>query len=192
MNSSSVLLMIIAISISGVFLISPVFADEEHTVRIPMGAASPSCANDDTCYVPSKVTINEGHEVEWINDDSAVHTVTSGTPQDGYDGFFDSGVIMPRGEFEFTFNGFDVGTYPYYCTAHPWMVGSVTGIGFLGAGRIIAQKGHIRGITSAATLWVVAGIGLSIGVGQYVIAIVSSVLVFAILQLGRIENKPSQ
>jgi len=44
--------------------------------------------------------------------------------------------------------------------------GIVTGIGFLGAGSIIAQKGHIRGITSAATLWVVAGIGLSIGVGQ--------------------------
>ena len=105
---------------------SPVFADEEQTVRIPMGAASPSCANDDTCYVPSKIAVNEGQEVEWINDDSAVHTVTSGTPQDGYDGFFDSGVIMPRGEFEFTFNGFDVGTYPYYCTAHPWMVGSVT------------------------------------------------------------------
>ena len=70
--------------------------------------------------------------------------------------------------------------------------GIVTGIGFLGAGSIIAQKGHIRGITSAATLWVVAGIGLSIGVGQYVIAIVSSLLVFAILQLGRIENKPRQ
>ncbi|WP_316504943.1 MgtC/SapB family protein [Nitrosopumilus sp.] len=67
--------------------------------------------------------------------------------------------------------------------------GIVTGIGFLGAGSIIAHKGHIRGITSAATLWVVAGIGLSIGVGQYIIAITSSLLVFAILQLGRIENR---
>ena len=62
-------------------------------------------------------------------------------------------------------------------------------IGFLGAGNIIAHKGHVRGITSAATLWVVAGIGLSIGVGQYIIAIISSLLVFAILQLGRIENR---
>ena len=65
----------------------------------------------------------------------------------------------------------------------------VTGIGFLGAGSIIAQKGHIKGITSAATLWVVAGIGLSIGVGQYVIAVVTGLLVFAILQLGKIEKK---
>ena len=117
--------MIVAVSISGVFLLSPAFADEEQTVRIPLGAVSPSCANDDSCYVPSKVTINEGHEVEWINEDSTIHTVTSGTPQNGHDGFFDSGVIIPRGEFEFTFNDFDVGTYPYYCTAHPWMVGSV-------------------------------------------------------------------
>jgi len=67
--------------------------------------------------------------------------------------------------------------------------GIVTGIGFLGAGNIIAQKGHIRGITSAATLWVVAGIGLSIGVGQYMIAIITALFVFAILQLGKIEKK---
>ncbi len=127
-NSSSVLLfLILSVSLSGILLITPAFAEEgEQTVRIPIGAASPSCANDDTCYVPSKITINEGREVEWINDDTTAHTVTSGTPQEGHDGLFDSGIMMPRGEFEFTFNEFDVGTYPYYCIAHPWMVGSVT------------------------------------------------------------------
>jgi len=67
--------------------------------------------------------------------------------------------------------------------------GIVTGIGFLGAGSIIAHKGHIRGITSAATLWVVAGIGLSIGVGQYLLSIICALFVFAILQLGRIEKR---
>ena len=67
--------------------------------------------------------------------------------------------------------------------------GIVTGIGFLGAGSIIAHKGHIRGITSAATLWIVAAIGLSVGVGEYVIAIISALLVFVILQLGRIEKR---
>jgi len=67
--------------------------------------------------------------------------------------------------------------------------GIVAGIGFLGAGNIIAQKGHIQGITSAAILWVVAGIGLSVGVGQYIIAIISALLVFAILQLRKIEKK---
>ena len=67
--------------------------------------------------------------------------------------------------------------------------GIVAGIGFLGAGNIIAHKGHVQGITSAATLWVVAGIGLSVGIGEYFIAIFSSVLIFAILQLGRFEKK---
>ena len=67
--------------------------------------------------------------------------------------------------------------------------GIVTGIGFLGAGSIIAHKGHIRGITSAATLWIGAAIGLSVGVGEYVIAIISAVFVFVILQLGRIEKR---
>ncbi|MFB5620294.1 MAG: MgtC/SapB family protein [Nitrosopumilus sp.] len=67
--------------------------------------------------------------------------------------------------------------------------GIVAGIGFLGAGNIIAHKGHVQGITSAATLWVVAGIGLSVGIGEYFIAAVSSILIFAILQLGRFEKK---
>lgn len=67
--------------------------------------------------------------------------------------------------------------------------GIVAGIGFLGAGSIIAHKGHVRGITSAATLWVTAGIGLAIGVGQYSIGIICAVLVFAILLLRRIEER---
>ncbi|KKK68384.1 hypothetical protein LCGC14_2944590 [marine sediment metagenome] len=67
--------------------------------------------------------------------------------------------------------------------------GIVAGIGFLGAGSIIAHKGHIRGITSAATLWVVAAIGLSIGVGQFMLAIIGALFVFAVLQLARLEKR---
>jgi putative Mg2+ transporter-C (MgtC) family protein len=67
--------------------------------------------------------------------------------------------------------------------------GIVAGIGFLGAGSIIAHKGHIRGITSAATLWVVAGIGLCVGVGQYLLAIIGALIVFAVLQLRRFEKR---
>jgi putative Mg2+ transporter-C (MgtC) family protein len=69
--------------------------------------------------------------------------------------------------------------------------GIVTGIGFLGAGSIIATGGQIVGLTTAATLWVVAGIGLVIGIGEYVIAIVSTVLVYFILSVKKpIDNKP--
>ena len=69
--------------------------------------------------------------------------------------------------------------------------GIVTGIGFLGAGTIIAHKGHIQGITSAATLWVVAAVGLAVGVGQYWVAVVSSIAIFLVLQLGRFEKQSS-
>ena len=69
-----------------------------------------------------------------------------------------------------------------------WYSVVFTGIGFLGAGSIIAHKGHVRGITSAATLWTVAGIGLGVGLGQYFLAILSAVFVFGILQIGRLEK----
>jgi putative Mg2+ transporter-C (MgtC) family protein len=50
--------------------------------------------------------------------------------------------------------------------------GVVTGIGFIGAGTIIQARGMIIGLTTAATLWAVAGLGLIIGAGYYVIAII--------------------
>ena len=68
--------------------------------------------------------------------------------------------------------------------------GIVTGIGFIGAGSIIAEKGHVQGITTAASLWCVAAIGLAVGVGAYVLAVVSSALVFGVLWLRKAE-KPS-
>ncbi len=68
--------------------------------------------------------------------------------------------------------------------------GIVTGIGFIGAGSIIAEKGHVQGVTTAASLWCVAAIGLAVGVGAYVLAAVSSVLVFGVLWLRKAE-KPS-
>ncbi len=50
--------------------------------------------------------------------------------------------------------------------------GVITGIGFIGAGTIIQARGMIIGLTTAATLWAVAGLGLIIGAGYYVIAII--------------------
>ena len=67
--------------------------------------------------------------------------------------------------------------------------GIVTGIGFLGAGSIIALRGHVQGITTAATLWVAASIGLAVGIGEYMIAIVGALLVFFILRIKGVETK---
>ncbi|MBD0347701.1 MAG: MgtC/SapB family protein [Thermoleophilia bacterium] len=57
----------------------------------------------------------------------------------------------------------------------------VTGIGFLGAGAIIRQGLSVRGLTTAATLWVVAAIGLAAGAGYYSAAVVSTALVLIAL-----------
>jgi putative Mg2+ transporter-C (MgtC) family protein len=53
----------------------------------------------------------------------------------------------------------------------------VTGIGFLGAGAIIRQGLSVRGLTTAATLWVVAAIGMATGAGYYTAAVITTVLV---------------
>jgi putative Mg2+ transporter-C (MgtC) family protein len=57
----------------------------------------------------------------------------------------------------------------------------VSGIGFLGAGIILAKDGLIHGVTSAAIIWMLAGIGSMIGIGNYLTAIILSVIVLFVL-----------
>jgi len=62
--------------------------------------------------------------------------------------------------------------------------GIVTGVGFLGAGAIIRrEEGIIAGLTTAATIWVVAAIGLAAGAGLYVVSAVAAVIALIILFL---------
>lgn len=66
----------------------------------------------------------------------------------------------------------------------------VTGIGFIGAGCIIQEKRRITGLTTAATIWVVAAIGIISGAGFPLLALVSSVIVVATLAvLGLFEKR---
>src|SRR6266576_6834355 len=62
----------------------------------------------------------------------------------------------------------------------------VTGIGFLGAGAIIRQGLSVRGLTTAATLWVVAAIGLASGAGYYVAAALTTAI--ALVSLGPLRT----
>jgi putative Mg2+ transporter-C (MgtC) family protein len=59
--------------------------------------------------------------------------------------------------------------------------GVITGIGFLGAGAIIRERQEIKGLTTAASLWVVAGIGLAVGCGFYIAAIFTAALALVVL-----------
>jgi len=66
----------------------------------------------------------------------------------------------------------------------------VTGIGFLGAGTILHTRGTITGLTSAATIWVVAAIGLTAGAGLYFEALAATVTVMVVLRgLGWLEGR---
>src|SRR3954469_3602854 len=66
----------------------------------------------------------------------------------------------------------------------------VSGVGFLGAGTIMQSSGTVTGLTSAATIWVVAAIGIAIGSGNYVGAAGAGALVTLVLAwLGRVEQK---
>jgi len=65
----------------------------------------------------------------------------------------------------------------------------ITGIGFLGAGAIIQMKGSVRGLTTAAGIWMVAIIGMAVGLGMYWLSLVASLLIlFILVQLERIEE----
>ena len=56
-----------------------------------------------------------------------------------------------------------------------------TGIGFLGAGVIMRGRGHVHGLTTAASLWAVASVGLALAYGRIVLAVVVAVLLFVLL-----------
>jgi putative Mg2+ transporter-C (MgtC) family protein len=66
----------------------------------------------------------------------------------------------------------------------------VTGIGFLGAGAILRQGDSVKGLTTAASIWVVASIGMACGFGLYVLALLGTILaVVALVVVGRLEDR---
>ncbi len=91
---------------------------------MPAGTSVPGCEETNECYLPADLTINAGDTVDFVNVDTAAHTVTGGSPADGPSGVFDSSLVMGGATYSFTFE--DAGSYDYFCMVHPWMVGSVT------------------------------------------------------------------
>lgn len=68
-------------------------------------------------FRPSTITVTAGTTITWTNKDGVIHTVTSTT------GLFDSGSISSNGIYSHTFT--TAGTFPYYCTVHPFMTATV-------------------------------------------------------------------
>lgn len=76
----------------------------------------------------------------------------------------------------------------YMANADPSRVASqvVSGIGFLGGGIIFRQGDYVTGLTTAATLWATAAVGLAVSVGMYMMGFFTAVLIFLLLYLPRL------
>lgn len=91
-------------------------------VKVVLGAATLG----DKAFDPDSVTISKGTTVTWTNDDSALHTITSGSPssEEEMGKLFDSGYDFSSGKtFSYTFNS--TGNFDYFCQLHPTMIGKV-------------------------------------------------------------------
>ena len=94
----------------------------ETTVVMPLGS---SASTSGAGYEPPTVTVSPGGSVIWDNQDNALHTATSGespTP----DGKFDSGLIGANQPSKPVTMPSEPGEYKYFCTLHPFLVGTVT------------------------------------------------------------------
>lgn len=70
--------------------------------------------------------------------------------------------------------------------------GIVAGISFIGAGSIIALRGDVKGLTTASSLWVVAAIGLILGLGNYLLPSVATLISYIILRLDELKKRKKQ
>ncbi|NHM26242.1 MgtC/SapB family protein [Desulfofundulus sp. TPOSR] len=83
-----------------------------------------------------------------------------------------------------------LGTTPYQ-PGDPTRIAAqiVTGVGFIGGGIIFKDQDHIRGLTTAASIWLTAGLGTGIGAGLYVPSLVAAVLGYLTLKLNRLLRR---
>lgn len=91
------------------------------TVVMPLGS---SAATSGVGYEPPEVTVSPGDAVVWDNQDNALHTATSGkspTP----DGKFDTGIVGANQQSKSVTMPTEPGEYPYFCTLHPFLTGTV-------------------------------------------------------------------
>ena len=106
---------------------SDAFAQNSYDVNIPTGSASPDAPffwqSEKDGSTSGIVEILKGDTITWKNADTAAHTVTSGTAEEGPDDIFDSGMFGPGKSFPQMFS--EPGNFPYYCLLHPWMIGEI-------------------------------------------------------------------
>jgi plastocyanin len=132
MESKIISLVLTAITVSSVFVAalgstgnnSAIAQTAASGVTVSMAKGSQSADNPEF-FVPAETTVKAGETVTWKNDDTAIHTATSGkdaTP----DGKFDTSLVSPGLSSKPIAMPNESGQYPYFCTLHPWMTGMIT------------------------------------------------------------------
>ncbi len=83
-------------------------------------------------------------------------------------------------------------TYPNFLNGDPGRIAAqvLSGIGFLGAGAIIQNHGSVHGLTTAACIWVVAVVGLAVGAGMFLPAVIATIIsLFVLISVEQLEKK---
>jgi plastocyanin len=95
----------------------------ENAITIPSGAS----VQGNQAYDPEELTVTQGSTVLVINQDTAPHTVTSGTGSEDADSgtSFDTGILDAGAQIEINTSNLSAGDYPYYCIVHPYMQGKL-------------------------------------------------------------------
>ena len=116
----------VLLAVFSIIVITPsAFADHSKVdINMVVGSSVLGCEEMNMCYMPYNAALDPDGEATWHNIDTAAHTVTSGTPAEGLDDVFDSGLVAAGGMFSYKFE--EAGTYDYFCMVHPWMTGIVT------------------------------------------------------------------
>jgi plastocyanin len=121
--STTVVLTALAIGLISLSIHSTaIFAQTSFSISIVSGSSAP---NNPKFYDPSPANVAVGTTVTWTNNDATLHTVYSGTPDDSANGgkLFQSTYMAKGQTFEHKFD--TAGTFDYYCTLHPFMIGKI-------------------------------------------------------------------
>ena len=147
-------LLMIGILAAAIIAFPAIFAEEPSTwkIRIMKGAS-----NQDPSYVfyPDELPVSVGDTIEWVNEDSVAHSITSGVPDfpDYYGYFFNPGLVEPGQSVSIILDNTDFDAFYYLCELHPWMTGKLfTSEAFIAQPEtatpiIIDKKSYDRGET---------------------------------------------
>lgn len=111
-----ILLLVLSYNVSG----TVAFADVQNpkdTIFIT------DCSSTGACFSPCQITILQGDTVTWVNSDSLIHMVASGSSQSGPDGWFASSIISPHGTYSHKFDR--TGPFTFFDNLHPSSSGVV-------------------------------------------------------------------